>query len=40
MDKKKHHKIIVLKDYNPAEDDNRFGPLTKSSSNAIIGSGN
>jgi hypothetical protein len=39
MDKKRPRKIIVLKDYNPA-DEEKIGPLTKSSTNAMNGSGN
>lgn len=39
QDKKRPRKIIVLKDYNPAEEE-KVGPLTKLSSNAMNGSGN
>lgn len=39
LDKKRPRKIIVLKDYNPAEEE-KVGPLTKLSSNAMNGSGN
>lgn len=49
LDKKKHHKIIVLKDFNPADGElptlngsvnARAGPLPKTSSNAMMGNGN
>jgi hypothetical protein len=39
LDKKRPRKIIVLKDYNPA-DEEKIGPQTRVSTNAINGSGN
>ena len=39
MEKKKPRKIIVLKDYNPANEE-KIAPLTKISTNALNGSGN